>query len=153
MRIATTRIVCVAAKDDKTGKPGIGCALFAGGAPITGSYAPSVTAGGNILVERITRNGATTVFKRTLQRADAASKTYVLRSGDQFALPVGGDKAVGCSVLPIGGLVAPACLYASKTGPVGNSYGFVVSGRQATIVRYSGNGKSSSRVKSFQQPR
>lgn len=152
VRIAGTRTICLATKDDATGKPGIGCALFAGGAPITGSYAPSLTADGKIEVERITKNGATTVFKRTLQGVGAASKTYVLRSGDQFALPVGGDKAVGCSVLAIGGFVGPVCSYATQKGPVANSYGFFVSGQQAAVVRYDGRGKSSSPVKRFQQP-
>lgn len=152
VRIAGTRIICLAAKDDTTGKPGIGCALFAGGAPITGSYAPSLTAGGSITVERIAKNSAPTVFKRTLQGVGAASKTHVLRSGDQFALPVGGDKAVGCSILTLGGFIGPVCSYASKKGPVGSSYGFFLSGQQAAVIRYDGSGKSSSPVKRFQQP-
>ena len=92
------------------------------------------------------------MFKRTPQGVHAASKTYVLHSGDQFALPVGGDKAVGCSILTVGGFIGPVCQYATKKGPVGGSYGFFISGQQATVIRYAGSGKSSSAVKRFQQP-
>ena len=64
-----------------------------GGAPLVGSYAPSPLSDGTVQVERITKSGSTTVYRKTMG-VRAASKTYVLRSGDQFALPVGSGRAV-----------------------------------------------------------
>ena len=152
VRIAGTRTVCLSAKEDTNGRPGVGCALFAGGAPLAGSFAPSLVSDGTVMVERITKGGATTVYRHTLG-VRSASKTYVLRSGDQFALPVGGGKAVGCSIVTVAGLVGPVCQYATKKAPVGDSYGYFISGQQAVVIQYDSSGKSSRAVKRYQQPR
>jgi len=147
--VLNTKVACYAITSNS--KSGIACVLISKtkGNPIAGTYGTGLTVGGEAVVNRITKTGATTLFKRTLK---ARQTVYRVKPGDLFGLQITDKIALGCHVLNVTSTVVAAkyrgirvsCWRATATAPLPTTYGMSISDKFAGVFRFDAKGAVSS---------
>ena len=143
--VVGTKIACFAINSNS--KDGVGCVLWKGTKPLTGSYGVGLAVDGTVSLTKLKADGSgAPVFKRKPQSRQTVYKAHV---GDLFGWQIDSKVSLGCRILNVTStLAAPvyrgvkvSCFRATATAPLGGTYGVSISDKMAGVFRFDAQGR------------